>query len=522
MNENLNQYASFWKELEPNQKISIIGAVLLVVAGAVALFVWSQRPDMSLLFGSVSSKDASGIVEYLEEEGIAYEIRAGGSAIYVPREEVYKVRMDVSSQGLIEGDGTGFEIFDRSSFGISDFIQRTNYIRAIQGELGRTISQLKGVHSARVMVVIPENRLLLVDESMETTASVFVDIGGGSLSPNAVQSIQALVANSVLGLSLANVAVVDNNGNVLSVEDDKDDIMRMGNSMAEFRQNLENYFGRKVETMLEAVVGPGNVVVRVAAEVETAQVSTVEENFNDEGGVLREQISTETIKSSTTSEANGVVGDDQLANNAATPASTVATQDETVEDEKRYEIDRTVTNRTEAPGKIQRMTASVFVAMNMEPGAGEEAEMVAVPRSEAEMNQLRQMVANALGINAGEDLANLITIQETVFNRQSNTGMVPQSTAGFSSSFLMDHLDQVIGGGIAVIILLVFMRLLKRARSERGPLDRVQEMRLEERTEEDNFGHEGLTPEILNGLIRQKPENVSTNLRKWLSGEGSK
>ena len=243
MNENLNQYASFWKQLDANQKVSILVSTMIVVVGAVALFLWSQRPNMSLLFGSVSTKDAAAIVDYLDQEGIDYEIRSGGSAIFVPREAVYKVRMDVSSQGLVQGDGTGFEIFDRSSFGISDFIQRTNYIRAIQGELGRTIAQLRGVNSARVMVVVPENRLLVVDESAETTASVFVDIGGGQLDAGAVRSIQALVANSVLGLTLPNVAVVDNNGNVLSTDRDEDDIMQMGSSMVEFRQNLEKYFG---------------------------------------------------------------------------------------------------------------------------------------------------------------------------------------------------------------------------------------------------------------------------------------
>jgi len=521
MNESLSQYASFWKALEPQQKISIITASALVLVGAVALFLWSQRPDMSLLFGSMSTNDASGIVEYLEEEGITYEIRAGGSAIYVPREAVYKVRMDVSSQGLVEGDGTGFEIFDRSSFGISDFIQRTNYIRAIQGELARTISQLRGVDSARVMVVIPENRLLLVDQSLETTASVFVNIGGGALSAGSVRSIQSLVANAVLGLTVANVAVVDNNGNVLSVQDDENDIMRMGNSLAEFRQNLESYFGEKVETMLEAVVGPGNVVVRVAADVEMAQVSTVEENFNDEGGVLREQISTETINSSTSSEPNRLVGDGQIEN-AAGQLSSTSSQNETVENEKRFEIDRVVTNRTEAPGKIQRITASVFVAMNMAPSPTEEGQMVPVPRSENEMNQLRLMVANALGIGGGAELAERITIQETVFSRSSEVTLAGIGPVGFNPNLLFDHLDQVIGGVIAVVILFVFLRLLKRARSERGPLDRIQEMRMEARTSEGSLSNQVLTPEILNGLIRQRPENVSTNLRKWLSGGGTK
>ncbi|MFP4260487.1 MAG: flagellar basal-body MS-ring/collar protein FliF [Opitutales bacterium] len=521
MNETLNQYASFWKQLDANQKVSILVSTLIVVVGAVALFFWAQRPNMSLLFGSVSSKDAAAIVDYLDQEGIDYELRSGGSAIFVPREAVYKVRMDVSSQGLVQGDGTGFEIFDRSSFGISDFIQRTNYIRAIQGELGRTITQLRGVNSARVMVVVPENRLLVVDDSVETTASVFVDIGGGKLDAAAVRSIQALVANSVLGLTLPNVAVVDNNGNVLSTDRDEDDVMRMGSSMVEFRQNLEKYFSGKVESMLERVVGPGNVVVRVSTDVETAQVSTTQEDFNDEGGVLREQISSEVISSSTDSEPSGVPGDAAIGEEAQAATSSRESRDETVDREQRFEIDRTVTNRVEAPGRIQRMSASVFVAMKMDPPAAEGEEPQPVPRTEAEMEQLRRMVANALGISTEDDAAGVIAIQETVFNQKSDFALPEQAAAGFDPAMLLDYIDQIVGGFIALILFVVFLRMLKRARAEQGPLDRVQEMRMEERAESETFGNQALTPEILNGLIRQKPENVSSSLRKWLSGESA-
>lgn len=522
MNDQVSQYAAFWKELGPNQKVSIVVSALVVVFGAVALFVWAQRPNMSLLFGSVSTKDASSIVEYLEQEGIDYEIRSGGSAIFVPKDDVYRVRMNVTSQGLVQGGGTGFEIFDRSSFGISDFIQRTNYIRAIQGELGRTITQLNGVRSARVMVVIPENRLLVVDESVETTASVFVDIGGSVLGAGSVRSIQALVANSVLGLTLANVAVVDNNGNVLSTEEGEDNIMQAGNNVIEYRQNLEKYFSKKVESMLEAVVGAGNVVVRVATEIDASQISTVQEEFSDDGGVLREESKSERINTTVSNEtAEGAGVDEAVAQNVNAGGNSSRTDDESVESQKRYEIDRTVTNRVEAPGRLQRVSASVFVAMKMEPGEAEGSEPVPVPRTEAEMVQLRQMVANALGIEPSEENLEAIALQETVFNRAVNAVAAPEQAGAFDLSLLLQHADQIFGGLVSIIILIIFLHMLKRARSERGLLDRVQEMRMEERAENDPLGSQSLTPEVLNGLIRQKPENVSKSLRNWLSGEGS-
>lgn len=522
MNDQINQYFAFWKELGLNQKVSIIVSGLVVVIASIALFAWTQRPDMSLLFGSVSTKDASAIVEYLEQEGVDYEIRAGGSAIYVPRDQVYKLRMNVTAQGLVQGDGAGFEIFDRSSFGISDFIQRTNYIRAIQGELGRTITQLNGVRSARVMVVIPENRLLVVNDSVETTASVFVEIGAGMLAPGAVRSIQALVANSVLGLTVSNVAVVDNNGNVLSKDQGEDNIMQAGSSVIEYRQNLEKYFSKKVESMLEAVVGPGNAIVRVAAEIDASQISTVEELFNNEGGVLREESKTERINSTVTNEnmeGNAAV-DEAVAPNAGAMANASRTDDETVESEKRYEIDRTVRNRVEAPGRIQRVSASVFVAMKMVPDGAEGEELIPQPRTDEEMRKLQQMVANALGVVPDEANLGAITLQETVFSREMLAPMQAGTLQSFDYSALMQYADQIIGGLISVIIFIVFLRMLKRARSERGPLDRVQEMRMEERAESELFGNQTLTPELLNRLIRQKPENVSMSLRNWLSGEG--
>jgi flagellar M-ring protein FliF len=358
-----------------------------------------------------------------------------------------------------------------------------------------------------------------VDDSVETTASVFVEIGGGTLSQNAVRSIQALVANAVLGLSLTNVAVVDNNGNVLSRDQEEDDIMQAGSSVVEYRQNLEKYFGKKVESMLESVVGVGNVVVRVATEVDASSTSTVKEDFNDDGGVLRESNTTEQVNSTVVSEIIKGAGEEGGAQSGGGTTSN-RTQDETVDRVQKYEIDKTITNRVEAPGRIERISASVFVAMKMKPGETEGAEAVPVPRTAAEMDQLRQMVANALGIVPSNENFELIAIQETVFNRPVNPMGPIGSSEGIDFSQLMQHTDQIIGGLISVIILLVFLSMLKRARSERGLLDRVREIRMEERAESSVMANQALTPEILNGLIRQKPENVSTNLRKWLSGGG--
>lgn len=514
MNQFVNSYNELWKQLGPNQRVSIIVSALMVIAGAMAMFVWTQRPNMSLLYGSVSGKDAASIVGYLEEQGIDYEIRAGGSSIFVPREQVYKVRMDVVSQGLVSGDATGFEIFDRTTFGISDFIQRTNFIRAIQGELARTITQLRGVQSARVMVVMPENRLLIVNDAMETTASVFVDIGASSLDEEAVRSIQALVANAVLGLTTHNVAVIDNNGNVLSKESKEDDIMAAGSSLVEYRQSLESYFGNKVESMLETVVGPGNVVVRVATEINASQTTVVDEDFNDAGGVLRQQTTREQVRSEVSNDsATGAEGEE---GGGAQETTSSRSGDESLDREQRYEIDRKVTNRIEAPGGITRISASVFVAMRTDP----EDPTVTIPRSEEELTDLQQMVANALGIPTDAPEFGNVAVQETLFSQGAALPPELLEGGGFDLSMIMNYADEMVDGLVAIVILLVFLTILKRARSERTLLDRMQDIRVDAQSQVDVLGQQTLTPELLNELIRQKPDNVSTNLRKWL-GAGS-
>ena len=178
------QFGRIWKNLGTNQRISIVLSMMGVVAGMVGLLVWSARPSLQLLYGQLDPKDMAAVITAVEERDVTYRIGAGGSSISVPRSEVYALRMDLASKGVPSGGGVGFEIFDRGNFGISDFVQRTNYLRALQGELGRTISQLHGVRSARVMVVVPENKLLKTNENDRPTASVFVDTGGGSSRRN--------------------------------------------------------------------------------------------------------------------------------------------------------------------------------------------------------------------------------------------------------------------------------------------------------------------------------------------------
>ena len=170
-----------WKQLGLNQRVTLVVATVAVVAGLSGLVIWSRQPDYQLLYGRLSEKDAAQIVSTLQSQNVPHRVTNGGSTIYVPADQVHRLRMDLATKGVPTGDGVGFEIFDKGQFGLSDFVQRTNYMRALQGELGRTIGQLDGVRSARVMIVQPENRLLLTDQGVKPTASVFVELASSRL-----------------------------------------------------------------------------------------------------------------------------------------------------------------------------------------------------------------------------------------------------------------------------------------------------------------------------------------------------
>src|SRR5438876_8801698 len=176
------QLLGIWKQLGLNQRISVVLATTVVGVALFSLAFWSSRVDYALLYGKLDDAEAAKVIAVLDETKVPHKVGQAGGAIYVPRDQVHLMRMQLASKGIPRGDGVGFEIFDKANFGISDFVQRANYVRAIQGELARTIGQLDEVEAARVMIVLPENRLLL-DKDKYATASVFVRVRGNSQLP---------------------------------------------------------------------------------------------------------------------------------------------------------------------------------------------------------------------------------------------------------------------------------------------------------------------------------------------------
>ena len=428
MNNFGKSLLALWGELGLNQRVSLGVASVAVVAGLITVVLWSRRPDYQLLYGRMSEKDAAAIIGQLETQKIPHQVSSGGTAVSVPSDQVYKLRMDLASKGLPSGDGVGFEIFDKGQFGLSDFVQRTNYLRAIQGELARTITQLQGVRAARVMIVQPENRLLLTEQGVKPSASVFIDVGGGRLESEQVNAIRNLVANAVQGLHPDAVAVVDNRGRVLSEELKQDPALGTASSQMRYKQQVEDYLSKKVETMLASVIGPGNAVVRVSAEIETEATTSTQEKYDPDGQVVRSQTITKDTTNSAEQRTNGgAVGVSANIPEKAAATEPTARPTSTSEQNREnrtttYEINRTTTNTVRNPGTVKSVSAAVFIAQRTAPAAtpvagAPAAEPAVQKRTPEELNSLRQLVLNALGLKAapGQSLDSLVSLQEVPF-----------------------------------------------------------------------------------------------------------
>src|SRR5271157_1953104 len=312
MNKNLSQIArqlaAIWQQLGLNQRISVLAATVMVLAGLTVVAFWSSRVDYTLLYGKLDEGEAAKVIAALDESKVPYQIGRGGGSILVPSDKVYQIRMQMAGKGIPRGEGVGYEIFDKASFGVSDFVQRANYARAIQGELARTISQLDQVESARVMIVMPENRLLS-DSLRKPTASVFVRVKGNAQLPtSAVNSIRFLVDNSVEGLQANNVSVVDNQGNVLSENQENDSVAGLSGNQLTARRNFEQYLSKKAQGMLETVLGPGQAVVRVSADINWDTITRTEEKFDPDSQVARSTVINDEDTDSATASSGGVAG----------------------------------------------------------------------------------------------------------------------------------------------------------------------------------------------------------------------
>src|ERR1700722_1091104 len=286
---------ALWKGLSAQRKVSLIASFLLSLAVLGGVVYLASKPKLTLLYGGMQPTEAQKVVEYLDSKKITYDVADGGRSVLVPASQVYSVRMGLASQGIptMSDGGVGFELFDKPTFGMSDFMQRANYYRALQGELARTIRQLDEVSNARVLIVVPEDKLFGQDHQ-EAKASVFIQLQPGrSLNDSQVRAIRFLVANGVEGLQPEHVAVVDSSGRAMAESDDSSSGSgAVNDKQRQARADLETYLQEKAQSMLDQVLGPGQAVVRVASEIDYSQVQETTEKYDPKNAATTTETAT--------------------------------------------------------------------------------------------------------------------------------------------------------------------------------------------------------------------------------------
>ena len=382
-----------FKALSPSKRLSIIIVVAasLVSIGVFVAFV--NQEDYRVLFSNLSTEDTEKIIAKLQKKGISYKLGSTGDSILVPSEHISELRLDLASSGLPQGGGVGFEIFDKKNFGATEFVQRINYQRALQGELSRTIDSLDEIQYSRVHIVLPK-KSLFVKEQEKPTASVVIKLKPGRrLGTPQINGIAHLVASSVEGLKPEDVTIVDSDGNILSKLQTGSQSSKITDSQREYQESVEREMAGRIQTMLEKVVGQGNVVARVSADLDFNSVEETKEVYDPDVQVARSLHRRSKVSYVPINGGGSSVSPiKKKINNSYPPKQ--EEKDETIN----YEINRVVTKMVMPVGKINRLSVAVLIdGIYHKNGKGIEEFQ---PRSKKEMGSLEDIVKNSVGFNA--------------------------------------------------------------------------------------------------------------------------
>jgi flagellar M-ring protein FliF len=393
------------------RNLSILLILLLSIVGFGSLIFWNSQPDLQVLFSNLSPDDAGEMVNKLKEKKIPFRLSHSGTTLLVPKDQVYDLRLSFAAEGLPKGGGVGFEVFDRTNIGITDFVQKLNYQRALQGELSRTIRQIKEIEQARVHIVTPKESLF-IGEQKKPTASVFIKTRSGMTpGPPQVEGIVHLVASAVEGLDPGNITVVDTSGKILSKRSDSTLVGQLTTTQLEYQKNSEEGLKKKVQGMLEGVLGPNKAIARVSMDIDFQQVDITEERYEPSTVLRSEQKNVE--RAGVLSGAGVTKKEDQTDSKspkkpgAESPIRTPADQmlspnansSERQHEIRNYEVSKINKHVTNPIGQVKKISAAVVVDGTYKESVDEKGQKNKqyVPRSQEEMKSLESIVKKAIG-----------------------------------------------------------------------------------------------------------------------------
>lgn len=443
----LGQLSEIVKRMSVSQVVMLVAVVVGFIVGIIAVAGWVGKVNYQPLYTNLEASEAAEVVRYLADNKIQYQLTNGGTTIEVPEKNLYEARLSLASQGLPHSGTVGYSLFDQTNLGMTDFLQKLNFRRALEGELARTISSLSEVKAARVHIVIPEERLF-ADQQKEATASVVLKLRrSGDLSKSQISGITHLVSSSVEGLKPGNITIVDSDGNMLSSPMGDDQLAAMSASQMEMSQTVEKELERKSQTMLDGVLGPGKSIVRVSAELNFNQYSKTSENYDPNTVAVRSEQKTENTdvaqkKSTQTAEDK----QDNRSNVTVT----------------NYEVSKTVETQNNAVGTIKRLSVAVLLDGNYKTvkNANGVEEMVYEPRPQEEIDRLGAIVKNAVGFSGDRsDQLEIVNIAfDKTYLKEEEQGFEQQ----YNRQFYFEIGKKVVVGILVLLAAFFVYRKVKK------------------------------------------------------------
>jgi flagellar M-ring protein FliF len=390
----LQGLVDFLKGLGASRLVAMVAVTAALIGFFAFVIMRVTTPQMTTLFSDLSTEDSSGIIKELEREAIPFELRNDGAVIMVPKDKVTRLRMKLAEGGLPKGGGVGYEIFDKSdALGTTSFVQNINHLRALEGELARTIRAIDRIQAARVHLVLPE-RPLFSREAPEPSASIVLRVRG-TLEPQQIRAIRHLVASAVSGLKPQRVSIVDEAGQLLAdgSSDDSAD-----NSIGdERRAGFEKRMRNEVEAIVSSVVGAGRARVQLSADFDFNRITQTSDKFDPEGRVLRSSQTRE--ESSATAENNGqvTVNNELPGNQPKDAAAAPRDQSKKSEETNNYEISHTTKTEVTEAGRVNRISVAVLVDGSYVKN--EKGEMVYQERPKEQLDRIATLVRSAIGFD---------------------------------------------------------------------------------------------------------------------------
>lgn len=497
-----------WEKLNKNVQILIV-VIIIIMAGAFGYLIFQgTSTDYQPLFTNLSTNDTAAIVERLDENNVDYHLGGDGNTVLVPESEIYRLRLDMASAGLPDQGVVGFEIFDSSEFGTTEFERKVNYYRALGGELSRSIQSISGIEFARVQITPPEESLF-IEEEKSATASVMVKLNPGyKMSHDQVRAVQNLVASGVQDLPLNQVTIVDTNGNLLSQGNDPDDNNWSDPQNFALQQEFESALKSDLTALLTKVLGPNNFAVQVNADLNFDQRQAESKTYSpvvDDSGIIRsEEINSESQQDGVNGGAPGV---DSNIPQYQTDANAEGSSYESENRITNYEINERIEKHVYAPGEVKRLSVSVMIDQNTE---GETVE------------QIREAVAAAIGYNeARGDVLNISSVAfDDSLENAAQEAMQAQQEA--------ERRKMYIYGGLILLVLLLTSALIIYLYRQKPSSNRGSNIDIS--VEEDEEEIDLFEPDAeqrkrakvkneLENMIHSDPENAAKLIRSWLVDE---